>query len=381
MADTDEIEFRAGRRATTYTDIKDWVPLSGVSKMAVLLYIYLRMHVNRKRGDRRVKATMHTLAKLMGYSRGDKISGFLAELVAVKAVEAKRIGLTGRYVFTVHEEPPSDYAGPLGLPDWYEDNRGDLSAERAAAKAVRDARRETRAKKTQVNPVAPDSGQLGLGAPVTPDSGQLDTPDSGQPVTPDSGREPDVLEPDGVEPDVKTSLSRAAAKPRGAQWLDPAQNQREIPSPNEQTPNPEDPVKTLVAELVQVSTDAGTRWKYADQNVRTVLLMPDVASRPFALVRAALLELAAQKHGKCWSPKLIEHWDSDRWDGVAARLEGPRPAAANPAPAQRRASENCPWYCDERGRRIVDVPDDKFPGKMSQVLVPCDHQPAMAEVS
>lgn len=362
-----EVDFAAGKRSATYTDIKDWVPLSGVSDAAVRYYGILRMHVNRRRGDRKVRATTLTLAKLMGRSRGDKTAPWLAELITIGAVEVRREGLSGRYHYTINEDPPDGYTGPVNLAEWYDRNRDELTTEREAARQKRDARREAqRAAKTLVKPDTPISG---LQPDVAPMSGQPDTPMSGVPVAPTSGREPDVLEPDGVEPDEDNPpLPRARAK-RGAA-RPPAQNQGGDESSKEQHLAP-DPARQLVDEMAPILVSRGEVWKYLDQRTRAVLTELEGKGHPFPVIRLALLHLANGHYGPTSSPKRVLEMGG-WWDQAYAEY---RSSPAGYAPAQRVPCDDCDG--------VWRLEADRGPGTRRLPMEPpvrCTHK-AMAGVS
>lgn len=208
MNDANDVELRTGREGPSYTEVHDWVALSGVSMTALGLYNLLRMHVNRKRGDRYVWLSTLTLAIMCGLSRGDKLKPYLDELEKLGAIDIDRTGLHRRNIYTVHSLPPTGYRGPLDIKDWHERNKAKLDAIRDAEKAKRDARRaKQRAGKDQVNPVTPGRGEQN----VTPKSGEPVHPETGGPVAPPRGREPKEAQPKEVEPSVPPSEVRRSA--------------------------------------------------------------------------------------------------------------------------------------------------------------------------
>lgn len=349
--DADEIEFEAGERRVTHTDIKDWVPLADISVEAKTYYGVLRMHVNRKRGDRKVTATTLTLAKLMGRSRGDKTAPWLKELVALGAVQVARRGLTGRYVYRVNEDPPPGYTGPVNLEEWYDLHREELDGLRQTAKAKRDDRRAAlRARKDQVSPVTPESGLQTQAAPVTPETGLPVTPRPGRPVTPQTGREPDVLKPDGVEPDpgsptdcprrddsdAQLSLIPAPASPvdepagetvqqrafgisRG--WIKYRTDQGTPP-----VMRGGDPLHAL-ARLVKPALDA----EYSDVEVKRALVLTDTSLPSAQQFERALAEVRGKRqqrgNGNRPAPETLRV--NDHWDEIDRLVEqGMTPADA-----------------------------------------------------
>jgi hypothetical protein len=198
-----------------HTQAPDWVALSGVSPEAHSLHTKLAMHMNRDRGDALVWPGADTLAAMMGVSRGDKVTKWLAELVEIDAIEIRRVGMPRRNLYVVNTVPAAGYAGPTTLKQWYALNRPGLEESKAAAKLKRDARRA--AAKPQVNAVAPESGEHTVtpksGEQVTPKAGEHVSPDSREHVTPVSGREQDLREPDLKEQIPPTPRSSETAAP------------------------------------------------------------------------------------------------------------------------------------------------------------------------
>lgn len=219
----DDVELRAGRTGPAYTEVHDWVALSGVSPTAGFLYNLLRMHVNRKRGDNEVWLSQLTLAVLCSLSRGDKLKPYLDELVAIEAIDITRGGLHRKNAFTVHALPPIGYVGSLDIKEWHERNKAEVDKKRAAEKATRDARRAKKA-------VAPETGEQ----PVTPKTGSPVTPPSGEPVTPSTGREPKELEPKEDEPTKTPPAFGATAEPVSSEPVQPTLT-GEVQAPREPT--------------------------------------------------------------------------------------------------------------------------------------------------
>lgn len=220
---TDAVAVRPGRRGTTYTDVHDWVTFSNAMPESKALYVVLRAHVNRLRADDLVWTSTLALARVLTYSRGDKISPFIKDLARLGAIDVERAGLHGRLTFTVNQEPPAGYTGPLTAAEWHAENKPELDRIRAEEKDKRDARRaRAKAKKTDdgsSEPVHPEQGEQA----VHPEQGEPVHPESGKPVHPVSGREPDVLEPDEENKKNQTPVAGATggtgnpAKPGSAQ--------------------------------------------------------------------------------------------------------------------------------------------------------------------
>ncbi|MFF4726418.1 hypothetical protein ACFY3M_13905 [Streptomyces mirabilis] len=93
------------------------------------LYDLYNAHVNRDRGDSVVWPTLDDLAKMMGLSRGDKVTPYMRELETGGAVEVQTVTKTGgkgrRYIITLKVHPPAGFTGPLQTSDWYDAARAD----------------------------------------------------------------------------------------------------------------------------------------------------------------------------------------------------------------------------------------------------------------
>ncbi|GGM14131.1 hypothetical protein [Micromonospora yangpuensis] len=329
-----------GRESPQWTDVHDWVALSGVSPTAIALYVVLRMHVNRERGDHMVKTSMLTLAVLMGMSRGDKIKPYLDELVAIGAVDVDRGGLHRRNTYVVHQLPPLGYPGKITLKSWYNEHRALIALKRADEKAKRDARRAAAKAKGQVSAVTPETGEQAETA-VTPGTGEQVTPESGEPVTPVSGREPDVLGPDDGEPPLPASSSDG-------------QEEEETSPPAEGQPRPVD--EALVKELTAARPDWSAR------SLRQVLADEAIQERRTDLVAAAFR--SAAQDPKATTPRWLLHAPCPHWRRAAQTLgllptsqpaagqaesgEDGRPVAGRTSPEQFAATSR-------RGRALVDA--------------------------
>lgn len=199
-----KVGFKTGRQGAPYTDIHEWVMFSSASAEAKALYVIMRAHVNRERGDNIVWMSGNTLAILLGYSRGDKIKKFLDELVKLGALsEPDRAGVHGVNVYEVHREPPKGYTGPLSVDEWYAANGPELDNRREIDKAGRDARRARQRaamtgdeqQNTRSTPVTPGRGEQASEDAVAPGRGEHVAPKRGEELAPVSGREPTL----GVE--------------------------------------------------------------------------------------------------------------------------------------------------------------------------------------
>ncbi len=212
--DPDAVAVRAGRRGTPYTDVHDWVTFSKISAEAKALYVIYRAHVNRARGDDLVWTSALVLAKIMGYSRGDKITRFNRELEDLGALQIDRNNVCGRMVFIVNQEPPAGYTGPLTVADWHVRNKADLDQFRETEKQKRDARRAAAKARKEAAPTGADDRGASVHPergepPVHPERGEPVAPVRGGPVHPGRGREQDVLEPEEENKKNQTPVAGA----------------------------------------------------------------------------------------------------------------------------------------------------------------------------
>ncbi|MFM9590776.1 hypothetical protein ACKI16_29740 [Streptomyces scabiei] len=103
-----------------------WVTF-GFSTPANRLYDLYNAHVDRSRGDLVVWPTLDDLAKMMGLSRGDKVTPYMRELESGGAVAVETVTKTGgkgrRYIITLLVHPPLGFAGPMQSSDWHEVKR------------------------------------------------------------------------------------------------------------------------------------------------------------------------------------------------------------------------------------------------------------------
>lgn len=304
-----EYELRHGRRAPTYTDIKDWVSLAPIPEPAKALYLFYRMHVNRKRGDGLVWPTQETAAEFLGLSRGDKVAPYQRALEDLGAIDATRTGQEdGRYLILVHEEPPPGYVGPVTLEEWYAQRDEALKGRFDRAQAKRDAQR-TKVRQPADTPKTGDPTD-------TPKTGDPDTPSAGDPDTPSTGGKPN--EPNHHEVNQGGSPSSPGLTVGGDVGA----------AEGEATQN----------GLVQRVLGIATHW--TEKTLRDALQLPGVQSRPAPLVAAALVAMAEGRYGATASPRRLAGdgpWWADAQEQVRAaapRARRPRPdLPAGPAPA------------------------------------------------
>lgn len=159
------IEVAPGRRAP-YTQLGDWVALSGIDDHAKALYWHLSMHINTERGDREVWPRREELADLAGFKRPQSVDRYIADLVAIGAVEVWTIryanGMRTRSRYVVHAAPPPGYTGPTTLAEWLA-RRGDSADEESGSRCApqRTTVRPGETHETAGQPVVRPSAQRG----------------------------------------------------------------------------------------------------------------------------------------------------------------------------------------------------------------------------
>lgn len=111
--------------APPFTQVADWVALSGISDHAKALYWHLAMHINTLRGDREVWPTKETLAVWMQLAKPASLDRYMRELVEIGAVQVvKRRTVGGMRTcnrYRLRSAPPAGYAGPTTLGEFYRD--------------------------------------------------------------------------------------------------------------------------------------------------------------------------------------------------------------------------------------------------------------------
>ncbi|MGW5609480.1 hypothetical protein ACWEWI_25960 [Streptomyces sp. NPDC003753] len=114
------LEVSLGRRAP-FTQVGDWVLLSGADSDARTLYWALSAHLNASRDDNEVWPGLLTLARILGLKKPENVSKYMLQLEVIGAIEVIRstTGLVRRNRYIVHQTPPADYCGPRSMADWY----------------------------------------------------------------------------------------------------------------------------------------------------------------------------------------------------------------------------------------------------------------------
>jgi hypothetical protein len=323
------------------------------------------MHVNRDRGDTTVWPGTRSLALMMGVSRGDKVTGWLNELVDIGALEIQRKNMPRHNIYVVHVLPPPDYARPVSLKQWYTANAAFLEEAKAAEKAKRDARRKTT--KPQVNTDTPDSGCQSVDTtatpPVTPDSGERSR-DSRGTVAPDSGREQDLKEQDLKEQDLTppgltagNGAREAAPQPGGdTPELEPRPELQPEPAPSAapvapetgpvapSEPVPAAPGGTGTPGVDPRRTEAFTRTAaeiavaggWDRETVEHVMLDLLAAGRSHAEIAAVLRTAAAGGYGETGSPRRFLRWWPPTMEAAVAAPEWAQGPFAYLAPERAR---------------------------------------------
>lgn len=222
----DAVHVEAGRKGLPWTQVHNWVLLSGVPARSLAAYVFLKAHVNSESGT--AYPGTARLATYLGLARSDKVAAVIRPLVAVGAVTVERRGVPARNVYVVHDVPPDGYDGPLSVSDWSAANAGSISAEREANRTKTLKSRQSRECGDHSAPVTPPNGEQGdipqnilVLAPVTPPGGEQGetanetpvTPPSGTPVTPPGG---ELLELDLVlELDLESKETTSLHSPAG----------------------------------------------------------------------------------------------------------------------------------------------------------------------
>lgn len=267
-ADGDDIELVAGRGELPWTQIHDWITLSGIPAESVFAYVVLKMHLNRQTG--RVNPGTVRLAAILGMARSDKVARAIRPLVAIGAVEVQPYGMPRRNRYIVHSIPKKDYTGPVSLGQWAKIHESELVDERD-----RQAQKAERMRNRRSAPVPPESGvqedegtQNTRSAPVPLISGVQVPPKSGGHVPPKSGVEPDVVQPDVVEPDVAPPppSSMAPGTPDGTE-----------PQEEEATDDTENLTRTARSVLRHATTGLPTR-RFPNRKQAETLVMLVVAA-------------------------------------------------------------------------------------------------------
>jgi hypothetical protein len=301
---SEEVGFttRGARRAVPWTQLHDWVRISGISSKAAALYWVIKMHVYVRSGDFTVKITTDELAAFIELSRGDKMARYMRELEDIGAISSRLVGVPATKVYTVHEEPPDGYTGPLTLKEWYEMRKA-VKAIRAAADGA----------KPQVNPVAPSRGELDEPAPaddakpqvnpVAPSRGELDpvAPSRGELVAPSRGEH--IQE--AFEQEATTAPPPASSA--SSEQTEEKQQDASPPKPDNPRDNSlTDTERALFAECMKL------RPSWSPTRLREVLVDPEIRDRPdWDLVRRAFLigaRTAKTQPGRMLASG-CPHWD------------------------------------------------------------------------
>ncbi|MFF2549070.1 hypothetical protein ACFVUY_41815 [Kitasatospora sp. NPDC058063] len=120
----EELEVALGRRAP-FSQVGDWMLLSGADSDARTLYWGMVAHVNVSRDDNEVWPGLTSLARILQLKKPDGVSKYMLQLEVLGAVEVIRStsGLVSRNRYIVHQTPPRGYRGPQSMAAWYGMNR------------------------------------------------------------------------------------------------------------------------------------------------------------------------------------------------------------------------------------------------------------------
>ncbi|MGW7702551.1 hypothetical protein ACWGKU_29470, partial [Kitasatospora sp. NPDC054768] len=120
----EDLEVALGRRAP-FSQVGDWVLLSGADNDARTLYWGMVAHVNVSRDDNEVWPGLTSLARILQLKKPEGVSKYMLQLEVLGAVEVIRStsGLVSRNRYIVHQTPPRGYRGPQSMAAWYGMNR------------------------------------------------------------------------------------------------------------------------------------------------------------------------------------------------------------------------------------------------------------------
>ena len=101
---TSELQVAAGRR-TPYTQLGDWVLLSGAEPEARTLYWALASHSTTQDAREQAGPSVRTLARILGVRKPDNVARFMLQLEVIGAVDVIRptntLNRHNRYVVTL----------------------------------------------------------------------------------------------------------------------------------------------------------------------------------------------------------------------------------------------------------------------------------------
>jgi len=122
-----ELEIQLGRRAP-FSQLGDWVRISGIDNGASSLYWDLSMHINTGRarqGDTEVWPGLRTLSRFLGIKKPEQVAPYMLQLEVIGSVDVIRstVGLVRRNRYIVHQTPPAGYLGVRSIAEWYAINR------------------------------------------------------------------------------------------------------------------------------------------------------------------------------------------------------------------------------------------------------------------
>ena len=151
--DPDEIVVEIGRRAP-FSQLGDWVALSGASAQAKALYWHLSMHINISSGETKAWPSRRMLANALGLKKTSSVDTYIQELVDLEAIDKKaRKSSSGGHdtnLYLIHQTPPPGYKGPADIGQWYKSQR--------TATTTPSAKKGTRGSGKKGTRVAPKKG-------------------------------------------------------------------------------------------------------------------------------------------------------------------------------------------------------------------------------
>lgn len=324
----EQLEIVSGRRAP-YTQVGDWVLLSGVSPKAMALYWMLAMHVNNARaglGNTEVWPSLKTLAGWMKLGKPESVAPYIAELVKIGAIEKQSrrtaSGMKTRNRYTVHQSPPEGYQGLVSVTQYY----AALRMGRAGKAAGQSVPRSRGVRESAAGPADTESG-ITAGGDVPRSSGvREDAEDTrngitaGQSVPRPSGVP--YPAPEGVVPrssgveleEVELEENPSPPTPRSAE---PAPSAGPATASQEGEGDTTSDGRSTALDAI-VAEVLGHQPGWRQGKVRGALERAVADGRPHKLAATAMVALARGDFGTTHSPaRLIE--DGPWWSTAAPR--------------------------------------------------------------
>jgi hypothetical protein len=290
------IRVVGGRQPAPYAKAPIWL-IFAVSSQARALYDILAAHLNPEADDASVWPTREKLAQFMGVKQARSVDPYIRELEAAGAIDVIRHkpvnAMREHNTYIVHHDPPDTYLGPRSMREHYR-HETDVSAggDVVRSTALRTEQRECR-DGARTKPTKPDKPSVSTGHCVVQSSAPRD--DQGEHTKPQVGKmcggahyvvRSTALE---VEQGGKNKPLPPTPQPETQITAQADPKEGEAASPEETTPPPQ---AALIAEVRTLRSE----WSTAA--IRRALEHPEVAERDPAIVRQAMLIVAADASTK-----------------------------------------------------------------------------------